>query len=147
MSTSWCTTVGRSATRCSCPSNEPGAAMISLDSPIATVLGDHPAKHKKITEGLGLRTVRDLLHHFPRRYVKTGELTKVSELEQGQMLTVVGEIVRSEIKSHTDRRTGRVAYRLETLLSTDGPSLRMTFFARNKYSADWRARPPAGGGP
>ena len=42
MSTSWCTTVGRSATRCSCPSNEPGAAMISLDSPVATVLGDHP---------------------------------------------------------------------------------------------------------
>ena len=78
MSTSWCTTVGRSATRCSCPSNEPGAAMISLDSPVATVLGDHPAKRKKITEGLGLRTVGDLLNHFPRRYVKTGELTKVS---------------------------------------------------------------------
>jgi len=114
--------------------------MISLDSPIATVLGDHPAKRKKITEGLGLRTVGDLLNHFPRRYVKTGELTKVSELEQGQMLTVIGEVVRSEVKSHTDRRTGRMAYRLEALLSTDGPSLRMTFFARNKHSADWRAR-------
>ena len=114
--------------------------MISLDSPIATVLGDHPAKRKKITEGLGLRTVGDLLNHFPRRYVKTGELTKVSELEQGQMLTVIGEIVRNEVKSHTDRRTGRPAYRLEALLSTDGPSLRMTFFAKNKYSADWRAR-------
>ena len=69
--------------------------MISLDSPVATVLGDHPAKRKKITEGLGLRTVGDLLNHFPRRYVKTGELTKVSELEQGQMITVIGEIVRN----------------------------------------------------
>jgi ATP-dependent DNA helicase RecG len=114
--------------------------MISLDSPIATVLGDHPAKRKKITEGLGLRTVGDLLHHFPRRYVKTGELTKVSELEQGQMLTVIGEIVRCEIKSHTDRRTGRMAYRVETVLSTDGPSLRMTFFAKHKHTAEWRAR-------
>jgi ATP-dependent DNA helicase RecG len=114
--------------------------MISLDSPIATVLGDHPAKRKKITEGLGLRTVGDLLHHFPRRYVKTGELTKVAELEQGQMLTVIGEIVRCEIKSHTDRRTGRVAYRVETVLSTDGPSLRMTFFAKHKHTAEWRAR-------
>jgi ATP-dependent DNA helicase RecG len=114
--------------------------MISLDSPVATVLGDHAAKRKKITEGLGLRTVGDLLNHFPRRYVKTGELTKVSELEQGQMLTVIGEIVRNEVKGYTDRRTGRPAYRLEALLSTDGPALRMTFFAKSKHSADWRAR-------
>ena len=56
------------------------------------------------------------------------------------MLTVIGEIVRNEVKSYTDRRTGRPAYRLEALLSTDGPALRMTFFAKNKHSADWRAR-------
>jgi ATP-dependent DNA helicase RecG len=114
--------------------------MISLDSPVAAVVGDHPTKRKRITEGLGLRTVGDLLNHYPRRYLKTGELTRVSELEQGQLLTVVGEVVRSEIKSHTDRRTGRAAYRVETLLSTDGPSLRMTFFAKHKHTAEWRAR-------
>ena len=33
------------------------------------------------------------------------------------MLTVIGEIVRSEVKTYTDRRTGRPAYRLEALLS------------------------------
>ena len=68
--------------------------MISLDSPVATVLGaQKPAKVKKITEGLGIRTVGDLLFHFPRRYVRTGELTKVTDLHSGEMLTVVGEIV------------------------------------------------------
>ena len=41
--------------------------MISVDSPVATVLGDKDAKRKKIVEGLGIRTVGDLLHHFPRR--------------------------------------------------------------------------------
>jgi ATP-dependent DNA helicase RecG len=114
--------------------------MINLHSPVTTVLGDKGAKRKRITEGLGIETVGDLLLHFPRRYVRTGELTRVSELEQGQMLTVVGEIIRSEIKPYTDRRTGRSAFRLESVLSTNGPSLRMTFFAKNKYSADWRAR-------
>jgi len=59
--------------------------VISLDSPVATVLGaQKPAKVKKITEGLGIRTVGDLLFHFPRRYVRTGELTQVKELQPGQ---------------------------------------------------------------
>ena len=114
--------------------------MISLDSPIETVLGDQTTKRKKIVEGLGLRTVGDLLHHFPRRYIKTGELTKVADLEQGQFLTVVGEIVKSEVRTYTDRRTGQPAYRLETLLSTDGPSLKMTFFAKTHHVSGWHAR-------
>ena len=113
--------------------------MISLDSPIATVLGDKQQKRKRIVEGLGLSTVGDLLHHFPRRYVRTGELTRVSQLEQGQMLTVVGEIVQSEVKSYTDRRTGRPANRVETVLSTDGPRLKMTFFAKNQHTSQWQA--------
>ena len=48
--------------------------MIDLDSPVASVLGAQTkqGKAKKITDGLGLRTVGDLLHHFPRRYVPTG---------------------------------------------------------------------------
>ena len=70
--------------------------MISLDSPIAAVLGDKQQKRKRIVEGLGLRTVGDLLHHFPRRYLETGELTGVAELQEGQLLTVVGEIVQLE---------------------------------------------------
>ena len=114
--------------------------MISLDSPIETVLGDQATKRKKIVEGLGLRTVDDLLRHYPRRYVKTGELTKVADLEDGQMLTIVGEITRSKVNTYTDRRTGRSSYRLDTVLSTDGPSLKMTFFAKTQHVADWQAR-------
>ena len=63
--------------------------VISLDSPVETILGgagDAKAKKKRerIVEGLGLRTVGDLLRHFPRRYVKTGELTRVDDLEEGR---------------------------------------------------------------
>ncbi|MGI8522075.1 MAG: ATP-dependent DNA helicase RecG [Nocardioides sp.] len=114
--------------------------MISLDSPVATVLGAlKPAKGKKIVEGLGLHTVDDLLRHFPRRYVKTGELTRVESLTSGEMLTVVGEIVRSDVRSYTDRRTGRPAYRLETVLRADGADLRISFFAKSKHVSDWQA--------
>ena len=114
--------------------------MITLDSPVASVLGDKKGKRGKIIEGLGIETVGDLLRHFPRRYLETGQLTKVDDLTADQMLTVVGEIARSEVKTYRDRRTGRPAYRLETVLRTDGPSLKMTFFAKQKGVAEWQAR-------
>ncbi|WP_312856028.1 ATP-dependent DNA helicase RecG [Nocardioides stalactiti] len=115
--------------------------MTTLDSPLAAVLGrTTPAKRKKLEEGLGLRTVGDLLRHFPRRYLETGRLTKVDDLRIGQFLCVVGEIVRCDLKTYNDRRTGRPAFRVEALLSTDGPKLRMTFFAKNKHTAEWHQR-------
>jgi ATP-dependent DNA helicase RecG len=113
--------------------------VISLDSPVVTVLGDSKKKREGIVDRLGLRTVDDLLHHFPRRYVKTGELTKVEDLRDGEVLTLVGEIVRSDMHTYQDRRTRRTAYRLDTTLRTDGPSLRMSFFAKAKHVADWNA--------
>jgi ATP-dependent DNA helicase RecG len=112
--------------------------MISLDSPVESVLG--VAKGKKaqsrqegITERLGLRTIGDLLRHFPRRYLETGSLSALEELREGQLLTVVGEISSSESKTYRDRRTGRTAYRQEVVLRTEGPALQMTFFAQQAH--------------
>ena len=117
--------------------------MITPESPVAAVLGDSKKRNK--IEKLGLRTVGDLLEHFPRRYLKTGELTKVASLEAGQQLTVVGRIKSCEINSYPDRRTGRTAYRVDVLLATDGPSLKMGFFAKRWSMAEWhRDRLPVG---
>ncbi|QIG42325.1 ATP-dependent DNA helicase RecG [Nocardioides anomalus] len=118
--------------------------MIDLDSPVETVLGEPKEKkgrtrNERIVEGLGIETVGDLLHHFPRRYVETGQLTALDELEKGQFLTLVGEIASSRVNTYMDRRTRRTAYRLDAVLRTDGPSLRMSFFAKNKGVADWQA--------
>ncbi len=112
--------------------------MITFDSPVATVLGDAKGKRTKLEDKLGIATVGDLMRHFPRRYIRTGELTRVEDLAEGQILTVVGEIASAEPKTYTDRRTGRPAFRLETVLETDGPSLRMTFFAKSKHTSDWQ---------
>lgn len=118
--------------------------MIDLDSPVETVLGEPKDKkgrlrNERIVEGLGIETVGDLLHHFPRRYVETGQLTAIEDLEKGQFLTLVGEVATSRVNTYTDRRTRRTAYRLDATLRTDGPTLRMSFFAKNKGTADWQA--------
>ena len=112
--------------------------MITLDSPVAAVLGANK-KADKFVKGLGLQTVGDLLRHFPRRYLNTADLTKVDDLREGDYLTVVGEIVHSAVKDYTDRRTGRRASRLETVLGTNGPRLQMTFFAKNPRVTHWQA--------
>ena len=112
--------------------------MITPDSPVATVLGDSKKRDK--IEKLGLRTVGDLLEHFPRRYLKTGELSEVAVLEPGQQLTVVGRVARCDLNTYRDRRSGRTAYRVDVLLATNGPSLKMGFFAKHKHTAEWQQR-------
>ncbi|RJS44973.1 ATP-dependent DNA helicase RecG [Nocardioides cavernaquae] len=119
--------------------------MITLEAPIAAVLGDHPKKRKAIVEGLHLETVGDLLHHFPRRYLETGKLSDLGGLQEGQLLTIVGEVGKSEVKTYTDRRTGKTAYRVEVQLHADGNRLKMTFFAKNFGMANsFGNRLPAG---
>jgi ATP-dependent DNA helicase RecG len=114
--------------------------VIDLDSPVVVVLGDHAKKRAAIEEKLGLRTVGDLVRHFPRRYIKTGELTRIDELHEGEVLTVVGQIARSDLATYKDRRTGRPAYRLDVTVRTDGPSFRISFFAKNTRVAEWQQR-------
>jgi ATP-dependent DNA helicase RecG len=115
--------------------------MITLSTPVESVLGSKPRRGVRsgIVEGLGLRTVGDLLDHFPRRYLKTGELTRLDDLQEGELLTVVGEVVRCKVNTYQDRRTGRPAYRLDVVVRTDGPSLRMSFFAKSQRISEWQA--------
>jgi len=119
--------------------------VITRDSPIQVVMGDAGKRKSDAVARLGLQTVGDLLGHFPRRYLKTGELSKVRQLAVGQMLMVVGEIESSELKPYTDRRTNRPAYRVETVLRTDGAELKMTFFAKRSELAKFFARKYAEG--
>jgi ATP-dependent DNA helicase RecG len=113
--------------------------VIDLETPLAAVLGS-AAKGAKLAKAFDMRTVGDLLEHFPRRYLPTGSLSKVEELREGDMLSVIGDIATTELRSYTDRRTGRPAFRVEALLRTDGPRLKMTFFAKSKHTAEWQMR-------
>ena len=100
--------------------------MIDLDSPVESVLGVPRARrHRRatsgITERLGIETVGDLLHHFPRRYLETGSLLGAGDLEEGQLLTVVGEISSSQARP---TRTGAPAARPTARRSCSAPRAR-----------------------
>jgi ATP-dependent DNA helicase RecG len=93
------------------------------------VLGDRTAK--SFAKHLGLRTVSDLLTHFPRRYSTRGELTPISEIPLGEPATVVADIV--EVRER--RMKGKNGSILEVKI-TDGHG----FMTLSFFNQAWRQK-------
>lgn len=89
-----------------------------------TVVREFGASQGKKLEGLGLRTVRDLLRHYPRRYVDRGQLTDLAALAAGEHVTVV-----AQVETATIRRTRDGKALLEAFVTDGRGRLRLGFFA------------------
>ena len=98
-------------------------------TPLDRVLGDRTAK--SFAKHLGLKTVSDLLLHFPRRYSSRGELSPIAELPIGESVTVVAEILDVRERPMSGRKGGILEVRI-----TDGNgSMSLTFFNQS-----WRQK-------
>ncbi|WP_107771617.1 ATP-dependent DNA helicase RecG [Nocardioides sediminis] len=114
---------------------------ITPESPVAAVFGRSHAKRKLVEEGLGIHTVGELLHHLPRRYVASTELSEVAEPVVGQMMSVVGEVSSSRVTEFFARNKRQ--YRTEVRIRTNGPDFTLSFFSpysgqAEKYAAEMR---------
>ncbi|MBX6768862.1 MAG: ATP-dependent DNA helicase RecG, partial [Actinomadura rubrobrunea] len=98
--------------------------MAKLDEPLRKVLGDRTAK--VLAKGLDLHTVGDLLHHYPRRYATRGELTPLNDLQDGEHVTVMAEVVKVQGRTLT-RSPG---YVLEITVTDGTGELKLSFFGR-----------------
>ncbi len=96
--------------------------MLLPEDKLDRVLGDRTAK--SFGKNLGLKTVGDLLLHFPRRYASRGELTKISELPVGEAVSVVAEIL--DVRER--RMTGRKGSILEVRITDGEGTMSLTFF-------------------
>ena len=65
----------------------------TLDTRLVEVVGDRTAK--VLDSVFGYKTISDLLHHYPRRYLVRGELSDIAELKEGDEVTVLAEIFSS----------------------------------------------------
>ncbi len=59
----------------------------SIDSPVQTLKGIGENTAKKISR-LGINTIRDLIYHFPRRFMDFSKLSNVASLQEGIEQTV-----------------------------------------------------------
>ncbi|CAM3459515.1 ATP-dependent DNA helicase RecG [Occultella aeris] len=77
---------------------------------------------------IGITDQRGLLFHFPRRYLKRGEYTTLSELRVGENVTVAAEVV-----DFSSRRARNGSMTLVDVTVSDGRTrLPMRFFARHQ---------------
>lgn len=99
--------------------------MVNFSTKLSSALGDKTAK--PMEKALGLRTVGDLLRHYPRRYAEIGHPTDLSGLRVGQYATVLAEVVEARvIPFRNDRRRSRT----EVVVTDGTDQLTLTFFQK-----------------
>ena len=97
--------------------------MVTMSTKLASAVGDKTAK--PMEKALGLRTVEDLLRHYPRRYAEIGSPTDLSALRVGQYATVLAEVVSAKVIPFRNqpRRS-----RTEVVVTDGKQQLTLTFF-------------------
>jgi ATP-dependent DNA helicase RecG len=102
---------------------------VTLPSRLDSLLGARTSN--ALEKAFGLRTVADLLGHYPRRMMERGELTDLGELRIDEDATVMAEVKRCDIKGY-----GKNA-RLEVIISDGTGRLQLVFFGARQT---WRER-------
>ena len=99
----------------------------TLSEPLTRALG--PRTAKTLEGAFGMRTVGELLRHYPRRYYTRGELTDLSSLREGDHVTVLARVhMVKEIPLPPTPGKGRRS-RLEVVVTDDRDKLILTFFS------------------
>ncbi|HEY9439424.1 MAG TPA: ATP-dependent DNA helicase RecG, partial [Streptomyces sp.] len=99
----------------------------AFDEPLKKLLGGATAK--VMAEHLGLHTVGDLLHHYPRRYEERGRLTALTDLPLDEHVTVVAQVADARVMVFNNGR-GR---RLEVTLTDGSGRLQLVFFGHGVH--------------
>jgi ATP-dependent DNA helicase RecG len=89
---------------------------------LKNALGDKTAT--ALEKGLGLRTVGDLLRHYPRRYARHGDLTDLAHLPLEEEVTVLAEVSKVMGRPYKNKK-GSI---LEVTVTDGRGTLKLTFF-------------------
>ena len=102
--------------------------MAGVDDSLDRLIGAKPAT--LLAEQLDIRTVGDLLRHYPRRYADQGQLTPIASLTPGEDVTVV-----AEIRSCSSRPMQQKKGTIQQAVIFDGTrTLNLTFFNQHRLS-------------
>ncbi len=107
---------------------------VTLTSRLTGVVGDKSAK--PLEQAFGMRTVDDLLRHYPRRYLELGALTTLAGLTVGERVTIMAKVVSA--KNFGFGPGGRRT-RSEVVVTDDTGYISLTFF-----NQPWRGKMPPG---
>ena len=107
------------------PSNQ-----IGPDSDLRPLVGGKTAA--TLEKALGWTTLDDALRHFPRRYLKRGELTDLADLQVGDDVTVMAEVATVSSRQ-VGHKKGRKPLWMTEVVLTDGRAKVMVTFFNQKW--------------
>jgi len=93
-----------------------------LENKVSGVVGDRTAKVLETT--FGIKSIGDLMRHYPRRYMVRGELSDISELHEGDETTILAQVYSAS----TRPMRGRKGSMLEVVVTDGTDKLSLTFF-------------------
>ena len=96
--------------------------MAQLENKVSAVVGDRTAKVLETT--FGIKTIGDLMRHYPRRYMVRGELSDISALHEGDETTILAQVYSAS----TRPMRGRKGSMLEVVVTDGTDKLSLTFF-------------------
>ncbi|MGF1662801.1 MAG: ATP-dependent DNA helicase RecG [Kineosporiaceae bacterium] len=106
-----------------------------LDRPLSRELGERTAAI--LERHLGFTTVRDLVEHHPRAWLRARELTRISDLAVDELVTFIAEVSRVRTRPMRQRKGS-----ITEVVVTDGrDELSLTFF--NQRGIERRLPPGA----
>lgn len=117
-----------------------GADVPVLNQLIIDVVESDEGKRlaRGIAKALNITTVGALIHHFPRRYMKRGDLTQLNQLEHGEEVTIIARVLSSSRRDlHT--RKGSITDIVVTDNAGFGDTMKIGFF--NGYTAFKELKP------
>ncbi|MGW0333253.1 ATP-dependent DNA helicase RecG [Streptomyces sp. NPDC003011] len=104
----------------------------ALEEPLKKVLG--PATAKVMAEHLGLHSVGDLLHHYPRRYEERGQLTHLADLPMDEHVTVVAQVADARLHTFASAKAPRgKGQRLEVTITDGSGRIQLVFFGNGVH--------------
>ncbi len=96
--------------------------MAQLENKVSAVVGDRTAKVLETT--FGIKSIGDLMRHYPRRYMVRGELSDISALHEGDETTILAQVYSAS----TRPMRGRKGSMLEVVVTDGTDKLSLTFF-------------------
>jgi ATP-dependent DNA helicase RecG len=117
---------------------------LTLDSPVEAIdrrlasrrmgLKTKGAPAAEVLAGIDIRTVRELLHHYPRRYIDRTAVSAIRDLRPGLPATVI-----ARVRSVAQRRTQRQRRSMVVVTLFDGTgTLDLTFFNQPWLATTYR---------
>lgn len=106
--------------------------MAHLENKVSAVVGDRTAKVLEAT--FGIKSIGDLMRHYPRRYMVRGELSDISALNEGDETTILAQVYSAS----TRPMRGRKGSMLEVVVTDGTDKLSLTFFNQAWREKDLR---------